>query len=401
MKNLLFKSKDALLDIVYAPTTWDLQSQWPVRMETNDLLLANAHRWRSLEYDGYSDPTSIDKDFIDLHHLTVPNLNSIALHSFNDSLFFKPPIATRLRHISLAGCSTPWDSCLFSGLETLRLSGLNEGGPPVGQLINFLRTSPGLVTLSLHSLELRGTLSSHADIITLQSLETFEIGYTTCRVVGDFLAVLRIPNCTRFLLTYKDLPDNKLFCRSAAHLFPTLRAIVASCDYTGIEFHNVHIIITSQKRDKSMLEIQTSTPSTLDDWPISMSEGLRNLLGSCSIEKLTLSQRVSDSYTPNRLGRVLELLSEPRDVDGITLWLLPNLKILEIVQGELAERERLINMVRNRYVDRERLETYKPPAKLQSLKIKGTGLSSNWVVINGILGDRVVGYSRPSSDLES
>ncbi|KAG9031513.1 hypothetical protein FRB95_002648 [Tulasnella sp. JGI-2019a] len=385
IKNSLHKSKDALLDVVYTPIPREPQSQWPVRMETNDLLLTTVHRWRSFEYEGYSQPTSMDEAFMDLHHLTALNLNSISLHS-SDDLFFTTPFATRLHYFSVGGCFAPWDSGRFSGLETLILYNLEDKGPPVDQLVDFLGASPGLVTLFLCHLELHGTLSNHAGIITLQSLQTLEMRYTTCHAVGDLCAILHIPKCTRLVLKNNPIPESKLFSPSMEHLFPMLREIMASCDDTDIEFDGADMIIASRKDDEWILEISSSTTSTPQDWPIATREGLRNLLGFCPMEELTLSQRELDPYASSRLGRVLELLSEPRDVDGIMRWPLPNLKILEIVQGELTEQERLVNMIRNRYADREPRETYEPPTKLQSLKLTGSDWGSYLDVMEGILG---------------
>ncbi|KAG9031514.1 hypothetical protein FRB95_002649 [Tulasnella sp. JGI-2019a] len=102
-----------------------------------------------------------------------------------------------------------------------------------------------------------------------------------------------------------------------------------------------------------------------------------------------------DPYASNEheLGKVLELLSEPRDVDGVTRWLLPNLKILKIARGRgrLIAEERFVSMIRNRYVDHGRWDTYEPPVKLQSLYIEG--VSSLRDVMDGILGQGVL---RPS-----
>ncbi|KAG9031515.1 hypothetical protein FRB95_002650 [Tulasnella sp. JGI-2019a] len=278
-KNLLSKSKDALLDVVYTPTR---QSPWPARIETNSLLPSTIHRWRSLEYkaDGYDPPTYMDAVFMDLHHLTAPNLNSVSFCSPSE-MFFKLPLTTRLRHISLLGCFTPWNSSPFCGLGTLKLYSLEDEGPSVDQLIDLLRASPGLVTLSLGDLDLQGTLSNHADIITLEPLETLEMWCATYPIAGDLLSIIRIPRCTKFRLKNDHFPDNKLLGPSMEHLFPMFQAIIDSCDYIDIAFADVRLNIIFQKSDEEMLEIRSSITSELQDWPISTSKGLRKPLKSC------------------------------------------------------------------------------------------------------------------------
>ncbi|KAG9008860.1 hypothetical protein FRB94_012829 [Tulasnella sp. JGI-2019a] len=254
-------------------------------MEANDLLLKNVYRWKSFRYNGYSNPIFMDTAFVDMalvdqHSLTAPNLNYIHFHSSSD-ISVTLPFATRLRHISLEKCFAPWDSGRFSGLETLRLDSLGERGPSMDQFTNFLRASPGLVTLSLWGLYLQGPLSNYAEIINLESLETFEMWRTTCQTIGDYLAILRIPNCTRFLLYNNHLPDNKLFHPSTEHLFPVFRAIMASCDITNIEVDEDDATITSEEDRRIMLQIKWSTTPPPQDR--TTSEGLRNLLETCLV----------------------------------------------------------------------------------------------------------------------
>ncbi|KAG9031130.1 hypothetical protein FRB95_003104 [Tulasnella sp. JGI-2019a] len=395
IKNVLSKSKDALLDIVYYPIPWMPKSRWPARMEVNDLFMTIAHRWRSFKYEGHSEPTMMDVAFVDLHHLTVPSLNSISFYSSRE-MSIKLPSTTRLRHISLAMCSAPWDSGQFSGLKTLRLYDLGTRGPSIDQFINFLRASPGLVTLTLKNFELQGALSNPAEIITLQSLEAFDMIYMTGHIIEDLLANLRIPNCTKLLLKNDHLPDSKLFGSSMEHLFPTIRAIMASCDYINLRFEITDVIISSVKDFEEILAVRWSTTLMLQDLPIDTCEGLRNLIGSCPTEKLTLQQQIPDASASKKLGQVLEFLSTPRDIDGITQWPLPNLNILKIVQDEWTEQKQLVNMLCNRYGDHKPRDTNEPPPKLWTLTIATSSWinSSNRKIMEDILGQGVMRYIR-------
>ncbi|KAG9036646.1 hypothetical protein FRB95_008230 [Tulasnella sp. JGI-2019a] len=143
-----------------------------------------------------------------------------------------------------------------------------------------------------------------------------------------------------------------------------------------------------------VLEIHASTTAELQDLPVATSDGLRNLIGPSPMETFILSQRVRDSCASNKLGRVLELLSKPRHVDGVMRWPLLNLKVLEIGQDEWTEQERLVNMVRNRHADREPRETCEPPATLQSLRVETSQVNhSYWVAMKGIMGPGVVVYT--------
>ncbi|KAG8983447.1 hypothetical protein FRB94_008425 [Tulasnella sp. JGI-2019a] len=342
------------------------------------------------------------------------------------TLFTSKPI--RLRHISLSVCSIPWDSGLFSGLKTLELHKLVKEGPSFDQFISFLHASPGLVRISLEELELQGnTLLDHAEIVTLQSLETFEMENITCHVAEHLLTILRVPKCGKFHLINDRFPSSKLFDPSMEHLFPILRAIMASCDGTEIIFHKSGLIVVSCNGTRRMLDIKLSTGEAPQDWQTAMSERLRNLLGStivvpslrlliymntegflstviplvggdCPIEELTLLQQGPDANIPDKLGGVFELLSKPREVDGATRWPLPNPKILRIEYDTWTEHEPLINMICNRYTDRELREACERPEKLQSLQIEsgGHGDGSLYSVMCDMLGPDVVRYGSRS-----
>ncbi|KAG9008859.1 hypothetical protein FRB94_012828 [Tulasnella sp. JGI-2019a] len=167
-----------------------------------------------------------------------------------------------------------------------------------------------------------------------------------------------------------------------------LQAITTSCDSIDIAFVEADLLITSCKDRRAMLDISWSTTSALQDWPITTSEGLRNLLVFDSITKLTLWKRIPNPYASSDLGRVLELLSNPKDIDGITRWQLPNLQILRIVRDELTEQEQLVNIICNRCADRESRDMYEPPEKLRSLRLESKGRidDNNWEAMRNILG---------------
>ncbi|KAG9033648.1 hypothetical protein FRB95_014536 [Tulasnella sp. JGI-2019a] len=335
--------------------------------------------------------------------------------------FTSKPI--RLHHLSVQACSIPWDSCLFSELKTLELHRLEKKGPSLDQFIDFLHASPDLVRLTLWEWNLQGTIvTNYSDIITLQSLETFEMSDITCHVAEHLLAILRIPVCTRFRLINDNHSDCKLFSLSMEHLFPTLRAIMASCGDTEVTLHKLGLTVTSCKRRKRILIIKLSTGAAPPDWQTVMSERLRNLLGSttaipalhlqistnieeflptvsplvgssCTIEELILTQEGPDPTISDKLGRVLALLSKPREVDGVTRWPLPNLRSLIIQHDTWMEKEPLFNMVRNRYADHE--PGHERPAKLQSLRIESGSKGSDKgfpPMMRSILGPRVVKY---------
>ncbi|KAG9031510.1 hypothetical protein FRB95_002645 [Tulasnella sp. JGI-2019a] len=119
------------------------------------------------------------------------------------------------------------------------------------------------------------------------------------------------------------------------HLFPMLRAIIASCHYIQIELGDVGVTVISG--EERILEIRSPTVLAQQNWPITITEGPRNLFGtntvttlihlaicmnirallplalpllesSCPIEELELWQRWPDKYTSDKLGEVLELL---------------------------------------------------------------------------------------------
>ncbi|KAG9008856.1 hypothetical protein FRB94_012825 [Tulasnella sp. JGI-2019a] len=198
VKNSLCKSRDALLDVVYVSFALNYRS---LRLDINEIcdLLTNIHRWRYFEFwqwdiSGFTEAAGA---FINrLRHLIAPNLNSISLKSPILASIEEPftPEITQLRHISVHNCIVPWDSNLFTGPKTLRLSIPGNTGPSLDQFINLLRASPEPVTLSLQGLDLHGPLLTHTQIITLPSLETFEIQYTACHVIGDLFAILHLPN---------------------------------------------------------------------------------------------------------------------------------------------------------------------------------------------------------------
>ncbi|KAG9035114.1 hypothetical protein FRB95_011981 [Tulasnella sp. JGI-2019a] len=427
IENLLYRSKDALLDVIYTSHASETRSLWPARTETNTFLLNNAHRWRSFEFQQHNQHESIIAPLLDLAfinrlgHIAAPSLNSISLISSTPMSFGTPfpSNITRLRHISVGNCAVPWNPGLFSGLETLELNKLGGIGPSLDQFVNFLHASPGLVTLSLDHWDVQGTLSNRSEIINLQFLERFKIRDIARNVAGHLLTILRIPSCTKLLLRNHHPSDNEFFGQSMEHLFPVLRAIMTSCDNIDITLHGVRLVVVSSKGREKKLEIDWATASAMQDWPIATCEGLRNLLGStivippvslriCTdirtlvaafilesngpIEKLTL---VHDQYASDRLSRILDLLSKPNDVDGVARWLLPNLKILDIVQDAWTEQgqgqEQLVSMIRNRYADHGPSETYEPPAKLRSLRIISKDLVrySYWLTMEGILGPGV------------
>ncbi|KAG8990612.1 hypothetical protein FRB93_003159 [Tulasnella sp. JGI-2019a] len=304
--------------------------------------------------------------------------------SFETPSTSKPP---RLRYISLWVCPIPWDSGLLSGLKTLELHRLEKESPSLDQLINFLHASPDLVRLTLRKWDAQVvTLSNYTEIVTLQSLETFEVEHITSHV-AEHLNILRIPKCTRFRLKIDHLLDTRLLDPSMEHLFPMLRVIMASCDETEIMIHRFGLAVASCNERRRLLNIELSTDEAPQDGQIVVNDRLRNLLdssiaipsarlliytdiehflpmilplveGSCPIEELTLSQEGPDPNVSDKLSGALGLLSKPRGVDGVTRWPLPNLKILKIEHATWAELKPLVNMVRNRYTDCEPQETY-------------------------------------------
>ncbi|KAG9016431.1 hypothetical protein FRB93_010680 [Tulasnella sp. JGI-2019a] len=436
MKKSLFKSKNAPLDVVYTSYASEPKPIWSKRKEIDDLLLTNAHRWRSFEFQGSAQSSSggarSDATFMDrLHHITAPGLNSISLRSPKHMAFgpFFIAKADRLRHIFLQRCSIPWDSGLLSGLKTLKIRSLDDRGPSPDQFISFLQASPGLVELSIGDWEPGSNkLLKHAEPIDLHLLETLKMWHVSPHIADHLLAVLRIPNCTKFHLTqYNHRQDSMLFGPTMEPLFPMLRAIMASCDYTHLEVYKLGLFVTSEKDEEEMLKIESSKHSTPEGWPITIIEGLRNLVdsttaassvhltirtdvgsalfptalhlmeSSCPIERLTLVQQEFDWEGSNQVDGILELLAKSAAIDGVNRWLLPNMKILEIIQETWRTQEWLVYMVLHRYVDRGPREPYELPEMLQDLRLEGPYQvkHSYLEMIEGILGLGVVDYTPP------
>ncbi|KAG9031512.1 hypothetical protein FRB95_002647 [Tulasnella sp. JGI-2019a] len=439
MKRSLSKSKDAPLDVVYTSYVSEPQSQWSERMEKDGVFQANVHRWKYFEFRGSSwhphsmEATALDISFMDsLRHLTPSKLESISLHSptfisFEQLFTAKTEL---LRHISIERCGIPWDSGLFVGLATLILHNLDMDGPSLNQLIAFLQASPRLVKLSMEDLHPEIDQPLHPNSthpITLQLLETFNIWHVDPHCSDYLLSRLHIPKCNTFHLAQHDCRlEGIAFSPATEHLFLILRSITVSCDNTHVELYERGLFVTSGKRGKAALKIEWSTDSTLEAWPIdkvqelfelaiaassihltvhtdikrgSLSKLLRVMENCPSVEKLTLVQhgRDFDLYAPNEVDGILELLSKPPVVDDASQWLLLGIKILVMIQHTLMTQEKLVNMIRHRYADRELRETYKLPVMLQTLRIEGmSGINPYQLeTMETILGPGVLEYTAP------
>ncbi|KAG9038290.1 hypothetical protein FRB95_002251 [Tulasnella sp. JGI-2019a] len=437
MKKSLSKSKGALLDIVYTSYASELESEWSKRMETNDLFLKSVHRWRSFEFRGSAQVSRrgmrLDAVFMDcLRCVTAPNLDSISLRSpvsvsFRRLFVTKPD---RLRHISLKGCLIPWDSGLFSGLETLELYASEKGEHSLNGFIQFLQVSPGLVKLSIENWKPEWDLRplSNEPIILL-SLETLKMCRVTNHIAEHLLAIIRIPKCAKFHLTqHSRYPESTLFGPPMEHLFPMLRTIMASCNYTRIRLWDLDLFVTSGNKVEEMLKIESTRAWSLSDWTNATTKGLWNLFdstaatssvdltirtdvrrtslstvfrlmeSSCHIKKLKLVQH--NVIPSNQIGVILELLSKPTTIGGVAKWPLSSLRILEIIQHGRVTQDGLVDMVRNRYTDREPRETYELPAKLQTLRIEGRAevKFSQLETMKGILGPGIVEYVPPQPE---
>ncbi|KAG9016430.1 hypothetical protein FRB93_010679 [Tulasnella sp. JGI-2019a] len=436
MRKSLLKSKDALLDIVYTSNTSKPEYEWSERMESDDLFLINAHRWRSFEFQGSArhSPRGVrlDAAFMDrLHYITPSNLNSISFRSPKHLAFgpFFIENADHLRHILLDRCFIPWDSGLLSGLKTLKIRNLDDRGPSLDEFIRYPQASPGLFELSMGDWEPRSSrdfLFEYVEPIDLHSLATLEMWHVSSPIADHLLAALRIPNCTKFHLTqYNHHQDSMLFGPTMEPLFPILRAIMASCDYTHIELYQLGLFVTSEKDEEEMLKIQSSKTSTPEGWPITVIGGLRNLVNSTTavssvhltiridtagalvptalhlmesnspIKRLTLVQEDPDPDASSQVDGILELLAKSTVVDGVDRWLRPSMKILEIIQRTWTTQEWLVHMVSRRYASRKSHEPCELPEMLETLRIgvQDQVAPAHLETMEGILGPGVVDYT--------
>ncbi|KAG9019987.1 hypothetical protein FRB95_005289, partial [Tulasnella sp. JGI-2019a] len=124
--------------------------------ELMNLAIQVAYRWKSADFRLLcSNTLDLLRSFVPL---SVPQLENLTVYcsdiggkfAVEDSIDMFSEGADRLRHIDLFNVPIPWSSRLLSGLETIRIIGLNFGPSPTSsEITDVLRCCPELRSFEL------------------------------------------------------------------------------------------------------------------------------------------------------------------------------------------------------------------------------------------------------------
>ncbi|KAG8868548.1 hypothetical protein FRB97_002204 [Tulasnella sp. 331] len=203
----LRRSKGALIDVIY--NDYDLRR---IKGSFLGVVLEEKARWRSIEF--LTDSADVFERLNDSTFHCLEDVNLVNGMPSNDPPFLtnlfggRPP---RLRYLTLSNILVPWDSDIFSRLERLSLSvefsNGPEKGPSVGQVVEMLRASPELASLSLASLEKSETPPNSAlafPKVILPRLRFLGLDLQTWKA-ETLMACMTTPACTRFYLGFNSI----------------------------------------------------------------------------------------------------------------------------------------------------------------------------------------------------
>lgn len=392
LDRILARSKSTPLDVVYDTLLRTDSFYESVR--------PHSHRWRSLSLLG-----DRAEEASECLLLSLPRLEDF--HMFGGVMPEGADFAgERLRHISLAAVGGQWPVATMRNLETIELFRVTATNISTADLFDMLRSSPSLLQLTLHNIDLEpGTSStsspSNNPLIPLDQLRRLDIVQLPTLLTTDLLASIRIPRCLHLKV------DSN--CPAAAHLSCTIRSILENTGALNIDRREDTWRLFSLTSSVATVDVESNVPEVVP-WLVGI---LKSIDRSLSLELL-----LSCGTPPTPLDDVwlllnlipcpitslelwgphiepyVEFLSSPSTVGHSTppRWPLPRLQALLLTYWEVATPDLLHRTIRNRYqrdgpdqrdgasltngaphmVSESVLGLPKSPSEIRLLRIQGT-----------------------------
>ncbi|KAG8983982.1 hypothetical protein FRB93_006856 [Tulasnella sp. JGI-2019a] len=224
---IITKSKDASLDIFFNGK--DHSSL--VTSVFQGMVLHQSHRWRSVTFS--ASKSEFGQRLME--QLPAPRLRTLRIRHWK--FWERKTVVVRgeklrgLHHLTLSGVFVKFGSGIPSGLRTLELRELREGGrPSLTEILAVLRASPELNRLELGCESLES--SSQANGITEGSLELpyllslkLDLGW---EMVQTVLTYLRFPNCIDMAVTARPPSSPSISIVLPAHVIDRACSIIAA-----------------------------------------------------------------------------------------------------------------------------------------------------------------------------
>ncbi|KAG8862139.1 hypothetical protein FRB96_002169 [Tulasnella sp. 330] len=243
----------------------------------------------------------------------VNNLGGKAFHIPNEKLY-------PLRHFRIVGRSTLWEPKALSRLESLELR--NPGHVrriKITEIITILRSSEGLVILTLDQLQLDDldVIAHDTAPVELSRLTDLTLSSLPLHGLHELLTRIRVPICRRLIVDCTDRPYATILDSQTAHLGPPIQAILSAT-------RNARLHITPDK---------VQLFATLDDSPWSVFVYLHLPSSRSSGPMDWLNHTLSSMIRPPTIGLIIEaqisskLIPPPLDI-------LPYVDLLHIVNSK-------------------------------------------------------------------
>ncbi|KAG8888098.1 hypothetical protein FRB98_008364 [Tulasnella sp. 332] len=339
--------------------------------EFMDLVLPHVHRWRYLYLSQSRQAGGV---LTRLSACYTPQLQQLCLftHGFLaiEDLFRGK--ADRLRHVQLHATSLPWDSSIMCNLQTLELEDLQSGGPSAEQIVSILRASPGLVKLSLKSINSAAYLASNihqVEPLELPSLNHLVISKLSVQATNHILSNLQFPSLHALVAesesatVFLGTQSMYLHCRK---IHGTVLSITVDVEHWPMDF--AERLLRHIHHANASLDLNVTIDPDLRGPHLTKVINLLPIL--CHTRTLLLQRRRRGGL--NNSNAFIRQLATPQAFDGVLRWLLPQLEILTFNNVQITDE--ILDLVEQRYklVGSDDLGTPEAPlSRLKSLKFAG------------------------------
>lgn len=383
-----------------------------------DLIIGHIQRWRSVELKFYDLPSDW---FAVLTTGSAPILNSLTVRiaeGYPVRMTIFGGSLTTICHPTLTGVSLPWEAGGLYNLRTLDLSALGTLSPAADQLLDILRSSPSLETLTLVDVHCDHLPPPDAPI-DLFALTKLQLTYLSRDYVRYILAAVRFPNCIHLHLDIESdlVSTTPILDSSTKHVVDICRSIITRKAEININLHPFALVVSTYGESSAgslIRQLGHETVSEAIPWlipvlAVPMSKVDLSLNFSHHTNQTTINdllyvlqhvqiiRSMSISGSRSKITEsLLHFLATPTDTTSPYQWPLPRLGVLHFQNLEVPVAA-VIAMVGARYGRRHSVEA--TPAKKPIVSLERLGILSRTKIrsrdlntLRGILGPDVVDW---------
>lgn len=418
----LRKSKGLPLDVELSGTSAQDVREGGRLGKTEELILAQTHRWRCLELSTLKPKHRLVERVM---RSDPPHLKGLMINNCSVAVAIPNGVLGRLHHLEVHGTPIRWayfpSSC---NLKTLRLRSDNSKHcPTLVQLLAILRAAPGLLVLGLHFPSLEQSPPSNDSPLSLLQLTTLFLRLPQ-HAIDSILARIQFPSCTRLMLVNTSFQMTDLQRLSISHLTSAIQSVMSSFRHVKITVSASTVALSGvgglnaahhTRHPDLRIELQTQILSSL---LLSLNAILESVVPVPSITLVHTSATPFDLIHPflctlcpitelhlvdpteDMIQDYATLLGEPcGPADATNRWSLPHLKVLTL-RSRQVNPKLLLKTLRRRYgkpQDTRERPIESMPAALGLLAVEAeTSLSDkNRGKLEEILGVEKVTWSIP------